>query len=256
MVHRSLAKHQNRLPHAGTLIASSFTSPIDCLYLAAIFDPIFTASYPDTRFVEHISLFTAILRALVGPQLKPSKTARLVSLTTLFKENPESSVVVLPECTTTNGRAILPFSPSLLTTPPKTKIFPVNLRYTPADITTPVPGAYLSFLWNLCSRPTHYIRVRIAEAVYSSAASETASQARTNTYESNFFDDMQMGGSLSSSGTLVSNGDKGNPSAEEHKVIERVAEDLARLGRVKRVGLGVSEKVDFIKTWSKTRKIY
>jgi len=252
----SLAKHQNRLPRAGSLIASSFTSPVDCLYLAAIFDPVFTASYPSTRLVERISLFSAILRALRGPQLTPSKTARLVPLTTLFKENPDSSVVVLPECTTTNGRAILPFSTSLLTVPPKTKIYPVNLRYTPADITTPVPGAYLSFLWTLCSRPTHCIRVRIAEAIYSASASEVTSRARTNTFESNFFDDMQMGGSMSSAETLVSNSDGGALTMEERKVIDHVAEDLARLGRVKRVGLGVVEKADFIKAWSKTRNIY
>lgn len=253
----SLGKNANRLPQAGSVITSSFTSPIDCLYLAAIFDPIFTASYPGTRQVEQLSLFHAILRALVGPQSTPTKNARLVSIATLLKENPDSSIVVLPECTTTNGRAILPFSPSLLTTPAKTKIFPVNLRYTPADITTPIPGAYLSFLWNLCSKPTHCIRVRIAEAVYNTAAggSEKPPTARVNSYSTNFFDDMQMGGSLSSSDTLVSSDGEGI-SSEERRVMERVAEDLARLGRVKRVGLGVQEKVDFLKQWKKTRTIY
>ncbi|KIW02370.1 hypothetical protein, variant [Verruconis gallopava] len=251
----SLAQHQHRLPKPGTVIASSFTSPIDCLYLAAIFDPVFTASYPNTRLVEQISLFHAIVRALLGPQLAPAKTAKLVSLATLLKENPDSSIVVLPECTTSNGRAILPFSPSLLTTPPKTKIFPINLRYTPADITTPIPGAYLTFLWDLCSRPTHCIRVRIAEAVYNTAPDAKPVAARSNSYETSFFDEMQAGSTLSSSDTLVSsNGDE--LSHEERKVLDRVAEDLARLGRVKRVGLGVAEKIDFMKVWSKTRKIY
>jgi len=251
----SLAQHQHRLPKPGTVIASSFTSPIDCLYLAAIFDPIFTASYPNSRLVEHISLFHAILRALLGPQPVPAKGARLVTLTQLLKDNPDSSVVVLPECTTTNGRAILPFSPSLLTTPAKTKIFPVNLRYTPADITTPIPGAYLSFLWNLCSRPTHCIRVRIADAIYNTAAGEGRPQMekRPNSYSTNYFDEMQA--SLSSSDTLVGSDGEG-VNNEGKKVLERVAEDLARLGRVKRVGLGVTEKTEFLKAWSKTRKIY
>lgn len=253
----SLGKNAERLPKAGSVIASSFTSPVDCLYLAAIFDPIFTASYPGLRQVEQLSLFHAILRALLGPQQIPSKGARLVSIATLLKENPDSSIVVLPECTTTNGRAILPFSPSLLTTPAKTKIFPVNLRYTPADITTPIPGAYLSFLWNLCSKPTHCIRVRIAEAVYNTAAGSTEKPptARVNSYSTNFFDDMQMGGSLSSSDTFVGSDGEG-VSSEERRILERVAEDLARLGRVKRVGLGVQEKVDFLKQWRKTRTIY
>jgi hypothetical protein len=34
-----------------------------------------------------------------------------------------------------------------------------------------------------------------------------------------------------------------------------VADDLARLGRVKRVGLGVKEKEDFVRVWKKTRKV-
>ena len=252
----SLAQHQHRLPKPGTVIASSFTSPIDCLYLAAIFDPIFTASYPGTRLVTQISLFHAILRALLGSQTAPPKGARLVSLAQLLKDNPDSSIVVLPECTTTNGRAILPFSPSLLTTPPKTKIFPVNLRYTPADITTPIPGAYLSFLWNLCSRPTHCIRVRIAEAVYNTPGGERpVVEKRANSYSTNYFDEMQA--SLSSSDTLVGSEAGGEGvSSEERKVLERVAEDLARLGRVKRVGLGVNDKIDFLKAWTKTRRIY
>jgi hypothetical protein len=257
----SLAQHQHRLPKPGSVIASSFTSPIDCLYLAAIFDPIFTASYPGTRLVEQLSLFHAILRALLGPQASPPKGARLVTLAKLLADNPSSAIVVLPEGTTTNGRAILPFSPSLLTVPRKTKIFPTNLRYTPADITTPIPGAYLSFLWNLCSRPTHCIRVRIAEAVYNDAAGageKVAVTARANTYETNFFDGLEMGsgsGSLSSSDTLVSSDGEGL-SQEEQKVLDRVAEDLARLGRVKRIGLGINEKIEFLKAWRKTRTIY
>jgi hypothetical protein len=184
-----------------------------------------------------------------------------VTLSQLLKDNPDSAIVVLPECTSTNGRGILPFSPSLLTAPAKTKIFPVSLRYTPPDITTPVPGAYLSFLWNLCSRPTHYIRVRIADAVYNTASPELKQNgvrspfSKPNSYETNFFDGMQLGDSLSSAETLVSDADGEALTSEERKILDRVADDLARLGRVKRVGLGVKEKEDFVKVWKKTRKV-
>jgi hypothetical protein len=257
----SVAKNQNRLPQPGTLIASSFTSPIDCLYLAAIFDPIFTASYPNSRLVERISLYTAIIRALSPPRMVPSPTARLLPLDKLLKENPDSAIVVLPECTATNGRGILPFSPSLLTAPAKTKIFPVSLRYTPADITTPIPGAYLSFLWNLCSRPTHCIRVRIADAVYNTAASSLKQNGtkspftKPNSYETNFFDGIQLGDSVSSAETLVDHAESEGLSLEETRVLDRIADDLARLGRVKRVGLGVKDKEAFLKVWKKTRKV-
>jgi hypothetical protein len=74
--------------------------------------------------------------------------------------------------------------------------------------------------------------------------------------ETNFFDDMQIGGSLSSSDTLVAESDADHPNSEERRLLDRTAEDLARLGRVKRVGLGVNEKIDFLKAWSKTRTVY
>lgn len=50
------------------------------------------------------------------------------------------------------------------------------------------------------------------------------------------------------------NGDDGVVSEKEQQVLERVAEDLARLGRVKRVGLGVEEKVEFLKVWGRRKR--
>jgi 1-acylglycerol-3-phosphate O-acyltransferase len=253
---RSLARHRDRLPQPGSVIASSFTSPIDCLYLAAIFDPIFTASYPNTRLVQHISLFQAMWRALAPPQTAPHAGAKLVSLSAILQKYPDSVIVVLPECTTSNGRGILSLAPSILTAPSRTKIYPVNLRYSPSDVTTPLPGAYISFLWDLCSRPTHCIRVRIAEAVQSSSTGLLPSGA-TETYGNlrRVNDNALLNPSFSSDETLTEEGKEGL-SIEERKLLDRVADDLARLGRAKRVGLGVREKVKFIKVWTKTRTIW
>ena len=78
-------------------------------------------------------------------------------------------------------------------------------------------------------------------------------EKKANSYSTNYFDEMQA--SLSSSDTLVGSDGEG-VSSEERRVLDRVAEDLARLGRVKRVGLGVQEKMEFLKAWGKTRKIY
>jgi hypothetical protein len=64
-----------------------------------------------------------------------------------------------------------------------------------------------------------------------------------------------MGDSVSSAETLVSDHDSEALTSEERKVLDRVADDLARLGRVKRVGLGVKEKEDFVRVWKKTRKV-
>ncbi|KAK8195401.1 putative vacuolar protein sorting protein Vps66 [Phyllosticta capitalensis] len=251
----SLAKHhKNRLPAPGTVIASSFTSPLDALYLAAIFDPVFTISYPNTRMVERVNLFRAFLHALAPPVLQPPPNARLTTLASLIAKNPDTSIVVLPECTTTNGRGILPFSPSLLTVPARTKIFPVSLRYSPGDVTTPIPQTYFDFLWNLCSKPTHCIRVRIAEAVFNNSIGSSKQSATASARDRDLSPRSGYTETNGDSG-LLGNGDvDGELSPEEQKVLDRVAEDLARLGRVKRVGLGVKEKADFIKTWTKKRR--
>ncbi|MCJ1364930.1 hypothetical protein MMC16_004047 [Acarospora aff. strigata] len=261
--HSSLAKHhKDRFPQPSSIIASSSTSPIDALYLAAIFDPIFTASYPTTRQVQRITLLQALLRTFSHPQSTPPPNTPLTDLTTLLKAHPTRVIVVFPECTTTNGRGILQFSPSLLTAPPTTKIFPLSLRYTPGDITTAVPGAYFSFLWNLLSKPTHCIRVRIAENVYNTPTTTTttmAARVARSSYATNFLDTLQDDTGSSSTDTLLGSeeGDGGLAvpiTADERRVLDKVAEALARLGRVKRVGLGVKEKAEFVRAWTRQRR--
>ena len=58
----------------------------------------------------------------------------------------------------------------------------------------------------------------------------------------------------SSSDTLLSSEDADNMNAAEKRVLDKVAEALARLGRVKRVGLGVKDKDEFVKAWTKQRR--
>ncbi|KAE8356382.1 hypothetical protein BDV28DRAFT_127221 [Aspergillus coremiiformis] len=234
-------QHRARLPGPGSVIASSFTSPIDAVYLAAIFDPIFTASYPTSRQVEQISLFQAIQRTFATPQVNPPPTARLVDLATLVQKYPGRPVVTFPECTPTNARGILAPSPSLLSVAPTTKIFPVSLRYTPADVVTPLPGSYLSFLWTLLSKPTHCIRVRIAEGVVRATEGEGASSSRPPTDDS-------------ASRSLEM--DETELTGAEKALLDNVGDSLARLGRVRRVGLGVLEKRAFVRMWTKTRRTW
>lgn len=223
-----------RFPHGGTVIAANFTSPIDAIYLAAIFDPIFTVSYPSTRKVQRLGLFQAVLMALAPVQIGSPRASELVDIEDLLSEYPNRTIAVFPECTTTNGKAILPFSPSLLQCPADVPIFPVSLRYTPGDVTTPVPGLWLTFLWNLLSRPTTCIRVRIAEAQTNTAAPKT------------------NGAASNGNGELRQRVDAA--SSDEQKVLDRIAEALARLGRVKRVGLTVQDKAAFVQALNRRKK--
>lgn len=219
---------RERVPHPGSVIAANFTSPIDAVYLAAVFDPVFTVSYPGERKVRKIGLLSAIRMALAPVNIGPApEGANLIDLKDLIEQYPNRVIAVFPECGTTNGKAILPLSPSILQTPPDVHIFPVSLRYTPSEVTTPLPGQWIRFLWTLLSRPTTCIRVRIAEGTTNKAASSTGSSELT-----------YRGGS------------GGGISSEEQKLLDWIGEALARLSRVKRVGLTMKDKAAFVKAWS------
>lgn len=181
--------------------------------------------------MKQVSLLQAIIHAFDSPEPTPphSSKADLTDISTLIKRNPDRCIVVFPECTTTNGKGILELSPSLCSASPSTKIFPINLRYEPADVTTPIPGSYARFVWNLLSKPSHFIRVRIAESVSQESAANMPAQNKQD----------------GSDATL-------NP--EQQKMMFLVGDSLARLGRVKRVGLGVRQKQEFVRMWDKTRK--
>jgi 1-acylglycerol-3-phosphate O-acyltransferase len=226
-----------RVPHPGSIIAAQFTSPIDALYLAAIFDPIFTISYPSTQKVHQVSLLGAILLALAPVKLESPDRKNLTTLRQLREDNPQRVIVVFPECSTTNGKGLLPLSTSLLSAPADAKIFPVSLRYTLQDITTPIPGTYFSFLWNLLSRPTHCIRVRIAEAISNKSH-------LTNGHDDDSEEETEEERS----------GDDEPITPQGRKVLDHVAETLARLARNKRVGLTLRDKAAFVEAWTKGRK--
>jgi 1-acylglycerol-3-phosphate O-acyltransferase len=191
------------------------------------------------------------VRCFGWPSTSPPDKTKLTDLATLLRENPDSAIYTFPESTTTNGRGVLPLSPALLNVPPDTRIFPLNIRYTPQSVVTPVPRSWVRFFWNICSRPTHTLRIRIAEAVYNSSLAtrngvvSEGVQARS-TYE-------HSEGFSSEAETLVDGGEDSLSPAEQ-KVLDRIAEDLARLGRTKRVGLGVKEKIEFARVWLKVNE--
>lgn len=92
-------------------------------------------------------------------------------------------------------------------------------------------------MWNLCSRPTHTIRVRVAEPVYNTVAAEV-----------NGLSEEDYGGD-----DVVGTEGEVMLRPEEKAVLDKVGEALARLGRVKRVAIGVREKIEFVRVWEKRR---
>lgn len=237
-----------RIPRAGTVIAANFTSPLDAVYLAAVWDCVFVQSFPGSRQVRKLSLWQAISLALSPRQLAgpPAENEKLTTIAQLLKEYPTRAIAVFPECATTNGKGILPLSPSLLTVPSSTQIFPLSLRYTPVDDTTPVPGGvkvWCGFLWKLLARPTHCIRIRIGEGVVNTVGAANGVPHGVPHGEASGADLRNRSGE-----------DNGGLTAEEQRILDKVAETLARLGRAKRVGLTVEDKKNFVKAWEKRRR--
>ena len=75
----------------------------------------------------------------------------------------------------------------------------------------------------------------------------------SSTYRTNYLDSLQD--ERESSGeTLVGEDSEGFVTKEERVFLDKIGEALARLGRVKRLGLGVKEKQDFIVSWTKSRR--
>lgn len=110
------------------------------------------------------------------------------------------------------------------------------------------------------------MRVRIATKIYNSRtqdapkASSLSAKAVATGYDTNIFDqpafkDNDVGDGWGAMDVDVpGGGGEAEISTDEQKVLDRVAEDLARLGRVKRVGLGVEEKVEFLKVWGSRKR--
>ena len=95
------------------------------------------------------------------------------------------------------------------------------------------------------SRPTHSLRVRIAESVFnpSAAPNGDAAAARATGIKNGGDEHRERVGYVSSGDAEV--------SFEEQRVLDRIGEALARLGRNKRVGLTLRDKEAFVKAWKK-----
>ena len=254
----SLSKHEETLPAPGDIIACAHASPLDALYLATVFDPIFTISWPDSKLVQPITLLHATLRAFAPPEVQPPPSARphLIALSALRAANPTRVIVVFPECTPGNNRSILPLSPSLLSAPREARVFPAFLKYEAPDVTTPIPGwrSAAGFLWALCGRPKHCIRARFAGGVRNTTSEDghldqgESDELRGKTSTGGVTPTAKKGDEEAESPLRRTAGLGGIPR-EERIFLEKIGEALARLGRVKRVALGVREKVDFVRMY-------
>lgn len=78
---------------------------------------------------------------------------------------------------------------------------------------------------------------------------------REGTFRATSVDVLNSDSTASDASTLIGSEDSEGPGTrEERAFLDKIAEALARLGRVKRVGLGVNDKDDFIAMWTKSKR--
>lgn len=84
----------------------------------------------------------------------------------------------------------------------------------------------------------------IAQVQRDEDGSREARPRPQNGYDTNYFDGLK---------TAKTSGTDGELAAAEQKVLDVIVDQLARLGRVKTLGLGMDEKIQFVSAWGKTK---
>ncbi|KAI8070888.1 hypothetical protein BC940DRAFT_235281 [Gongronella butleri] len=103
----------------GDIIVANWTSYIEVLYLAFRFDPVFTQVIPSVNKVRVLTLWQAVRACVHIPPVSPedvgltASSPQLMTLKQLQKQTTRRAIVVFPEATTTNGRALLNFASPL-----------------------------------------------------------------------------------------------------------------------------------------------
>ncbi|KAH7048876.1 hypothetical protein BKA57DRAFT_462535 [Linnemannia elongata] len=227
-----------RASPSGELIVSNWSSYIDILYLAFRYDPVFTQMYSTTLTVRQITLWEALRQAGSYPELSPPEGIETFPLLDFVKDIHKSGsgpVVIFPEGTTTNNRAILKFVPifkgwSVPETSIEIRIMALKYDYQKfaPTFTVGLDNSYrFGHLFRTCAQFYNTLSVKTL------AQEESPSNAHFSAIEG-----------LSST-----------PSGAAIGVVEPVEEDslgsvminlMGRMTRFRKLGLNVKDKADFL----------
>ncbi|KAI7818294.1 hypothetical protein BC939DRAFT_463527 [Gamsiella multidivaricata] len=223
---------------SGDLIICNWSSYIDILYLVFRYDPVFTQIYPATLTVRQISFWEALRLSGSYPESSPPEgveTLPILDFVKAMHKKGAGPVVVFPEGTTTNNRAILKFVPIFTKcSVPETSINigVLALKYDyhkfAPTFTVGLDNSYrLGHLFRMCAQLYNTLSVK------SLAPEESPSNAHFSAIDG-----------LSST-----------PSGAAMGVIEPVEEDplggviinlMGRMTRFRKLGLNVQDKADFL----------
>ncbi|ORZ22801.1 hypothetical protein BCR41DRAFT_15223 [Lobosporangium transversale] len=223
---------------SGNLIVCNWSSYIDVLYLAFRYNPVFTQIYLQTLTVREVTFWEALRLSGSYPELSPPEgveTWPLLDFVKAMHSKGAGPVVVFPEGTTTNNRAILKFVPIFKScSVPETSIdiTVMALKYDyykfAPTFTVGLNNSYrFGHLFRTCAQFYNSLTVK------SLASEESPSNPNFSAMDG-----------LSST-----------PSGAAIGVVEPVEEDalgsvimnlMGRLTRFRKLGLTVQDKVDFL----------
>ncbi|KAK9722201.1 Lysophosphatidic acid:oleoyl-CoA acyltransferase 1 [Basidiobolus ranarum] len=213
---------------SGDIIVANHTSYIDIIYLYFRYDPVFTQIYSSKSVVRPLSFWSALKECGTYPEIEPKskvQTYTLSELCDIAKEQGRGPLVVFPEGTTSNGRALLKFTSIFDGLDiQKIRIHIVALKYVYEDY-APVytVGSRLFHFFRLCSQYNNSLTVK-----------------RLNPADASLTDTVEASG-----------------SSNEEAASLKINSLFSQVARLRKVNLGVLDKRDFLEFyWSRTNSKY
>ncbi|KAG0234971.1 hypothetical protein BGX31_004396 [Mortierella sp. GBA43] len=223
---------------SGDLIVCNWSSYIDILYLAFRYDPVFTQIYSETLTVRKVSFWEALRLSGSYPELSPPagvETLPLLDFVKAMHKKGTGPVVIFPEGTTTNNRAILKFVPifkdcAVPETSINIRIIALKYDYQKfaPTFTVGLGASYrLGHLFRTCAQFYNKLSVK------SLAQDESPSNAHFSALD---------GLSSTPSGAAVGTIDP----VEEDPLGGVIINLMGRVTRFRKLGLNVKDKADFL----------
>lgn len=140
-------RRNTKTPRTGDVVVSNYSSPLDSLVYASMYDCIFVLPTGDDNKFRQVSSLSVFMNALSLPSDNCAATDSFDKIVAKAKMN-GAIVVVFPEGTTSNGRGLLPMAeiPVSLT---QANVFPSAVKYTHPSVITAIPVNVLVYLWKL-----------------------------------------------------------------------------------------------------------
>ncbi|KAK3819613.1 MAG: hypothetical protein J3Q66DRAFT_335040 [Benniella sp.] len=223
---------------SGDLIICNWASYLDVVYLAFRFDPVFTQLYPETLTVRRISFWKALTLSGSYPELSPPEgveTLPLLDFVKAMHKKGSGPVVVFPEGTTTNNRAILKFVPifkdwSVPETSINIKIMAIKYEYNKFAPTFTIGLGSSFLLGHLFRTSAQFYNTMIVKSL---AQDESPSNPHFSALDG-----------LSSTPTGAATG--AVDLVEEDPLGGVIINLMGRITRFRKLGLNMKDKADFL----------